>query len=464
MRKKIHRTYFLLAIVLFCFWPKTSLALEQEIEIPRRSKAFQNDNRNSFMVFSDSTYFFEYKVAEGYWRKYPYVFAGEMSFDFFSKNYRPIATENGSVYFVDRGIGQVYKLINDTLKRIDNSFHHKNQFSGNLFTYKDTIYCFGGYGLFTHKNMITFFDENTKKWSLLKPKMSSEKPQSRASSFFQVSGGQFYMASGVGLNNNMLRDVWQFSLTRKEWKYLGELDMNQQAFDTRFPPLNLKDLNINGRNLYELDIERNQLKSYELNVVRDLNFALKNKTGKYICLSRLASTKGRRKVSIVVSNEFLPEGKTTTLYFSKNKRMYNYSLSFWLLLLLVLGVVYFFKEKEGAKKRNKIAKKEMFQCIDECFYFNGLLLESNFNSLEESVLTHFLKAENYSLELAELHSIFDYENPTIDTIKKRRENFLQSIREKVTEKTSFTSEVFIASKSLKDKRVKVLTLNPILVR
>lgn len=51
MRKKIHRTYFLLAIVLFCFWPKTSLALEQEIEIPRRSKAFQNDNRNSFMAY-----------------------------------------------------------------------------------------------------------------------------------------------------------------------------------------------------------------------------------------------------------------------------------------------------------------------------------------------------------------------------------------------------------------------------
>ena len=450
--------FSLLIIILVVL--RTSLSLGQpslselnSIQVPKNSVIFKNDNRNSFMVFPDSTYYFEYKIGGDTWRKHSYVFDGEISFKSFIHDYPPIATENGSVYFVDRGIGEVYKFINDTIKRIDNSFHHKNQYSGNLFSYKDTLYCFGGYGLFSHKNIITYYDENTGEWFLVKVPFNGEKPNPRAGSFFQLIDDKFYM--GGGSDPDPFEDVWEFDLIQKKWIYLGEIAQHSLVSD--FPLSHSNDLKKAGTHLYGFDFKENTLTRYDSPSL-SIHTVLKDSNEKYLCISEFRTS--TQNISVVLKKEFLlSAGNVSSLFVSKKRRQYYYSLYCWLLILPFLGVICFFSEKETGKKRNQIMKTETFQCLSGRYYFNGVLLRSSFGPIEEEVLINFLKAESHSLELSELYPIFDYDNPTIDTIKKRRENVLKSIREKVFSNSS-TDQFFIESKSLLDRRVKVLTLNP----
>ena len=70
-------------------------------------------------------------------------------------------------YFVHEGCGVVLEYRNDSIVRIDNSFLHKNQFDAASFVYKNEIYFFGGYGLFTHKNILTKYDFKMREWVLV---------------------------------------------------------------------------------------------------------------------------------------------------------------------------------------------------------------------------------------------------------------------------------------------------------
>ena len=71
------------------------------------------------------------------------------------------------LYIISNGAGPVFKKSGNTFIRIDNSTLHKNQFGGASFVYNDKIYIYGGYGFWSFKNFITFFDENIKQWDLL---------------------------------------------------------------------------------------------------------------------------------------------------------------------------------------------------------------------------------------------------------------------------------------------------------
>jgi hypothetical protein len=140
----------------------------------------------------------------------------------------PICTENGSYYFIDVGIGNVYKLVNDTLKRIDKYFHHNNQFGGTIFTYKNRIYCFGGQGPFTFKNMITSFDENMQEWFSVDYAAEQLLPKSRANCISQINENDLYIAKGQNVtaehpSKKSLQDVWCFNLVTKKWKNLGQI-------------------------------------------------------------------------------------------------------------------------------------------------------------------------------------------------------------------------------------------------
>ena len=71
---------------------------------------------------------------------------------------------NNHNYLVHLGCGPVLEYRNDSIVRIDNSFFQKNQQNAAPFLYKNQICLFGGYGLFTTKNIITRFDNKTKEW------------------------------------------------------------------------------------------------------------------------------------------------------------------------------------------------------------------------------------------------------------------------------------------------------------
>ena len=79
------------------------------------------------------------------------------------KSYIPF-TINNKNYLIYHGCGPVLEWRNDSIVRIDKSFFHKNQYGAVSFVYNKKVFFWGGYGLFTHKNILTQFNFKTKEW------------------------------------------------------------------------------------------------------------------------------------------------------------------------------------------------------------------------------------------------------------------------------------------------------------
>ena len=67
-------------------------------------------------------------------------------------------------YFVLNGGGPVLKFDNKSLIRVDNSVEQRNQFGGALFLHENKIFMYGGYGFWTYKDYLTYFDFSSNQW------------------------------------------------------------------------------------------------------------------------------------------------------------------------------------------------------------------------------------------------------------------------------------------------------------
>ena len=76
----------------------------------------------------------------------------------------PIVLNNGDLFLTDDGGGLTFKLdlSNNTIDRVDNSFVTMNKFHGDLFSYDNSIYHFGGYGLYTTNSTLLRYNEEYK--------------------------------------------------------------------------------------------------------------------------------------------------------------------------------------------------------------------------------------------------------------------------------------------------------------
>tara|TARA_B100001063_G_scaffold48902_1_gene42829 strand:+ start:1103 stop:2398 length:1296 start_codon:yes stop_codon:yes gene_type:complete len=137
-----------------------------------------------------------------------------------------IAWINNVPYIVSIPGGMVWKLINDTFTRIDNSYHHKMTCGSDVFVHNDTIFKFGGYGYWSNRNFFTYFDFKTTQWEFYKinntylPKGISH----FNSTYFDEN---YYFSGGVTINyfdatiHEQNPDVWRFNFKNKTWVNLG---------------------------------------------------------------------------------------------------------------------------------------------------------------------------------------------------------------------------------------------------
>ena len=133
------------------------------------------------------------------------------------------------LYIISNGAGPVFKLDQNSFKRIDNSTLHKNQFGGARFVYNDKIHIYGGYGFWSFKNFITFFDENIKQWDLLYNN-SEYLPPGRWKPIYNLLDDKLYVLGGrsgsAGTINQdeSYSDIFYFDLLNKEFINLGTIN------------------------------------------------------------------------------------------------------------------------------------------------------------------------------------------------------------------------------------------------
>lgn len=130
------------------------------------------------------------------------------------------------------GLGHVYEApIRDgiDIKRIDNSFPHKNQYEhGFAIDPSDgNIIAFGGYGYWQDKNLITKFVQETGEWEIT---LWNDGPFPRARTYphfdIWLNGNAYIVHGGFSnvqpekpyvTNRVPLYDIWSFDIDRKMW-------------------------------------------------------------------------------------------------------------------------------------------------------------------------------------------------------------------------------------------------------
>ncbi len=145
-------------------------------------------------------------------------------------------SKNHRLLFWDRGVGRVVaRSDSGTYHRLDHSFNQRNQYGhlGWFDSETGRIYAFGGYGLFTAKNIVTYYDPSGKEWFLLDVTDPDKAPRKQTGSMGIFDSEENNLYSIAPTQNN--RDaLWKLSLSRKSWNVVGYLSPRLKNYTSRF--------------------------------------------------------------------------------------------------------------------------------------------------------------------------------------------------------------------------------------
>ncbi len=231
---RLRHGLFLLILWILGFSPQ-SASYSQTFRIGNmnslKATAFDKESGNIYAVWDDSVRVFYAPVYKR--SKLIPIVPPQKNF---IGAYQPIVL-NSELHFVRSSGGMVYQLKGDSLRRIDRSFDHKMQINSPLFTYKDTLMRYGGYGFWSQRNFFTYFSRETQEWEIVVPRGSEVLPEGTQDSYQVQSGDDIYIFSGLStdpfdpLKLNEFNEVWMFNMRDKRWEKQGDLkkDLNEHG-------------------------------------------------------------------------------------------------------------------------------------------------------------------------------------------------------------------------------------------
>ena len=377
-------------------------------------------------------------------------------------------TINKHTYLVHDGCGVVLEFRNDSIVRIDNSFLHRNQHFASPFVYNNQIHLFGGYGLFTFKNIITKYDFDTKEWNEINIK-SEEAPHPKKNADriligddLYVFGGGYYIYNTTPISIFKDKTLWHFNLKTTKWKELGAIKAVPKEFDavaSSFQAHN-KLYDIKGELIYEIDVQNNSLKYYKNNSrINPYSLFYDAKTDAIFVLHSNPATNELNLKTIKLSN--LLNGKpfkTETFYSDSEYVVFwdSYKIYLGLGVLLVLIPIGFRKIYQKRKLDYIVYDQNKNQVYDK---FNVNL---NLDVLEENFLIHLIKNNATYIQLNDLNPYFEYENQeNFNLIIKKRDAILSGLYFKLQSILHVDQEALVLQQKNKiDKRIKEIRLNP----
>ena len=181
-------------------------------------------------------------------------------------------SDDGTIYFLFPGGGLLFKYNNNFIKRIDESFPHRNQFSGHFFSYKNTPYLMGGYGYWRSNSLLTKFNFQTKEWDYIETRGQIPELGVNAGSFVVEKNilyvFDFYQKIGDrDVKNN---NLYELNLTSLIWKKRGSMnrmfkdDIEKKLVQTTIPFGNNKFIqkSLSTKKLHVIEPSKNSVKSY----------------------------------------------------------------------------------------------------------------------------------------------------------------------------------------------------------
>ena len=137
---------------------------------------------------------------------------------------------NEKLHLFHNGGGVVFEEFEGSFRRVDNSTLHLNQGSGFYFEIDNRLHLYGGYGLWTHKEYITFYDPTVKQWDV-NYHNSDYVPTGRWKAIGDYFENKLYILGGrtgdsnVDLNVDFdLDDVFSYDFNSALFKNLGKIN------------------------------------------------------------------------------------------------------------------------------------------------------------------------------------------------------------------------------------------------
>lgn len=419
---------------------------------------FYDQKNHNYIVIEDSNTYNSFNLSEKKWEKHDYIFEADIPFKDFL-GYVPLTSEKTDPYFIAPGCGIVLKWHQNRIIRIDNSFNHLNQLAGTFFMYKGRPHIFGGYGLFTFKNIVTYYDTQSREWFLLQVK--GNKPPLVQMTNGKIEKDQLFIFNGFNMNNELrmkkLRGVYALNLKNNTWSRLGDLNPNillstLEANEKRHFDLLKNDFVVFENKIIRYNFDLNKYECYELNSKNSLQMILES-DGSYLIKYR--NTGSSEYLINIENNSFLQSLKKSSGWIFKSSEGKDFFSNIWLVIsgcIIIAIATILISRKKIIDRNSKGAIKIGRPYI-------------NFNENEQLLFDLFVLKGLDGLELSEINDLVNFGSPNIDTLKKRRELLLKDFKQKLAQHYKISiDEVVVEQRFSQDKRIKKLILNELVYK
>ena len=434
-------------------------AQNPQIIVSNSAFSLLNKKDNSFIVIDDSSHYWRINANGTEWEKRNLYFrSSEIVFANFLNDYTPVGLDNGRILFCHHGVGTVYELRNDTILRIDRSFNHRNQYHSSIFGHDNSLYAFGGYGLFETKNLFVCYSNVLNEWRQV---ISNCAIEPRTSHDYMVTDDALYVFGGFNKidadAHQEYKDCWKYQFLSREWVKLGRVNIE---YDSHIESEDNSQSQLLFQTPYilRINIEDNLVKRYadrDINVQSHGQFdTSQNKIllSEYVDKMKVFSVHNTNEILHTFLNEipfYTPESRYT-IYF------------YFAAVFFVLGAIYLgYRNRKRKKIRSKFKNSQQIIGDNGLFYIKNKPLIEYFDGHALTLLTTFLERPDEYISLQELDDLCNLDKKASSvSVKKRREHALIIIKEKLSISLDVDPKsVLIEEREAKDKRIKKIKLN-----
>ena len=444
--------YKRILLLLLVFLPFTTSLGGQEPLFSIRDNSFSFSFKNEYFVLTPDSL---YSSIDGIlWQAVPNTFGlRQMKLSF--------VEESTTGYLFHQSGGKIVTYDGSRFKEFHYSEESRNQYSSLPFIHAKTPHIFGGVGLFTHKNIIIYFDKLKRDWVKVLPKTPiSGYPQARFNLTGSYTGDQLFVGPGTGVDEEresseshqiQLNDFWRFDFITREWSLLGKLQ-NEIDLQKYHIINNYRDgaLLLGVSDAYYFNMRDNKLYHYKSvdgimlgeaanNFSIPVYVSYNNHSDKFTLL--VLREDGYRMPLVVNSDRILGSEVTESNLYEPPLSKSIFLLA--ALLLLVTSIALYF----GFKRRGK--EKTPYEKVS-----NSIIdLEKTLTSEEFNILKMIINKHPDPVQFLDLMSMFD-QKMSYESHKKRLRSSLLSLEDKVKKHLHTNADVFEITRSKEDRRNK----------
>ena len=183
------------------------------------------------------------------------------------ENYNHLFIKN-DIYFLGKKSGDVHEIINDSLIRIDNTIDHRMTVRASVFLHNDTIFKYGGYGYWSQRNFMTYYNKSSKEWEVYRQNNTYLPIGSyNGLNFKQKQKVYFFGGSKVDIKNRLntiqSNEVVMFDFESRNFSLLGELNVDFENYFLIFNSESFLLLAGKGK-LIKINPKKNLVDTFEL--------------------------------------------------------------------------------------------------------------------------------------------------------------------------------------------------------